>query len=207
MTITRVGAVAAFILTLQFLATLLWIAVSWPPNGFAGLTDAMAETFLVQSQAPFPFALMNFYNSSFAASALVLVVVMRERLPKTPLLMQLSVIAITVAAALFLASGIIPIVSVPDLVKAKDVSAVNAIVGIVTGLVLAATTAAGFGVVLGGSALLRSDRVSRLLCYIIIAGGIMEIAEFAVPPFLVFDPLAGTIWSLWIGTILWRDAL
>jgi hypothetical protein len=203
----RIGAYAAFALTIQFLATLVWVAAAWPPEGLAGLTEAMADSFLIHSQAPFPFALVNLYNASFAASAVVLVTVIREYLTEAPRLMRLAVIAITVAASLFLASGIIPVVSIPHLVRANDSSAVNAIVGVVTGLVLGATSAAGTGVVLSGAALLRAGRLPRLLCYLIILDGAMQIAEFAVSPFLVLDPLAGAIWSLWLGIVLWRDGL
>jgi hypothetical protein len=203
----RIGAYAAFALTLQFLATLAWIAASWPAAGFAGLTEAMAVSFLAQSQAAFPFVLLNLYNASFAASAVVLVTVMSEYLTQAPFLMRLAVIAITVAASLFLASGIIPVMSIPQLVRANDSSAVHAVVGIATGLVLSATSAAGTGVVLSGAAALRTGRLPRLLCYLIILDGVMQIGEFAVAPFLVLDPLAGTIWSVWLGTLLWRNAL
>src|SRR5262245_19154361 len=71
----RIGAYAAFALTVQFLATLVWIAASWPAAGLSGLTEAMGATFVAQSQAPMPFALMNLYNASFAASAVVLATV------------------------------------------------------------------------------------------------------------------------------------
>ncbi len=203
----RIGAYAAFALTVQFLATLVWIAASWPAAGLSGLTEAMGATFVAQSQAPMPFALMNLYNASFAASAVVLATVLREHLVETPYLMRLAVIAIIIASALFLASGIIPIVSIPEAVRAHDLSAVRAIVGVVTGIVLAATTGAGIGVVLAASAALRSGRLPRLLCYVFLADGLMQIVEFAVPAFLILDPLAGTFWSLWLGLILWRDGL
>jgi hypothetical protein len=203
----RIGAYAAFVLTLQFLATLAWIAVSWPPSGLSGLMDAMAESFLAQALAPFPFVLVNLYNASFAASAVVLVLVLRRCLPESPLLMRLAVIAIVIAAAQFVASGIIPIVSIPPLVAAKDASAVNAIVGVVTGLVLGATSAAGAGVVLTAVAALQSDRLPRALCYLLMIDGVMQLMEFSVPLFLILDPLCGTIWSIWLGTILWRNGL
>jgi hypothetical protein len=205
--ISRLGSYASFLLAAQFAATLLWIIVSWPPEGLAGLTDAMGDSFLAQAMAPFPFAFINLYNASFAATALVVVVIVSEKLPEFPYLTKFGVIAIVIAAALFLASGIIPIVSVPQLVKANDTSAVHAIVGVVTGLVLGATTAAGSGVILMASALLLSGRVPKLLCYICLFDGTMQLFEFAVHPFLILDPLFGTIWSLWVGAILWRDGL
>jgi hypothetical protein len=203
----RIGAYAAFVLTFQFLATLLWIAVSWPPTGLAGLMGAMADSFLAQALAPFPFVLMNLYNASFAASAIVLILVMRQQLPESPFLMQCAIIAIVIASALFLASGIIPIVSVPHLVAAKDTSAVNAIVGVTTGLVLGATFAAGAGVVLTSIAALHSGRLPRVLCYLFLIDGLMQLGEFSMPLFLILDPFLGSVWSLWLGAILWRDGL
>jgi hypothetical protein len=205
--LNRIGAYAAYLLAFQFAATLLWIIVSWPPNGLAGLTDAMGESFLAQVHSPVLFAFVNLYNASFAASALVVVVTISEQLTESPYVTKFGIIAIVIAAALFLASGIIPIVSVPELVKANDTSAIRAIVGVVTGLVLGATTAAGSGVVLMASALLASGRVPKLLCYICLIDGMMQLFEFAVPPFMILDPLLGTIWGVWVGSILWRSGL
>jgi hypothetical protein len=132
------------------------------------------------------------------------VIVMSEQLPESPHLTRFGVLAIAIAAAQFLASGIIPIVSIPELVRANDASAVRAIVGVVTGLVLGATTAAGCGVTLIACAMLASGRFPKLLCYLCLVDGMMQMVEFAVPLFLILDPLLGTLWSLWLGSILWR---
>ena len=43
MQMTRVGAIASFGLTLQFVATLALVAVAFPQGGFTGL-DALAES-------------------------------------------------------------------------------------------------------------------------------------------------------------------
>jgi hypothetical protein len=42
---------------------------------------------------------------------------------------------------------------------------------------------------------------------LLIADGLMQIVEFAVPAFLVLDPAAGTVWSVWLARILWRNGL
>jgi hypothetical protein len=168
---------------------------------------AMADSFLAQAQAPFPFVFVNLYNASFAAPAVVLILVMRQQLPESPFLMQCAIFAIVIASALFVASGIIPIVSIPKLVAANDTSAVNAIVGVTTGLVLGATSAAGAGVLLTSIAALHSGRLPRLLCYLFLIDGLMQLGEFSVPLFLVLDPFLGSIWSLWLGAILWRDGI
>jgi hypothetical protein len=202
----RIGAYAAFVLTIQFLATVAWIVISWPPTGLSGLMHAMADSFLAEAQAPFPFILANIYNASFAASAVVLAVVMRTYLTDSPFLMQLAVLAVVIAAAMFVASGVIPIVSIPQLMAANDMSAVNAVVGVATGLVLGATMASGAGVILAAvSGLQSGGRMPQLLCYLMIFDGLMQLGEFSVPLFLILDPVCGTIWSLWIGSILWRE--
>jgi hypothetical protein len=86
-------------------------------------------------------------------------------------------------------------------------SAVNAIVGVTTGLVLGATSAAGAGVVLTSVAALHSGRLPRVLCYLFLIDGLMQLAEFAVPLFLILDPVLGSVWSLWLGAVLWRDGI
>jgi hypothetical protein len=87
---------------------------------------------------------------------------------------------------------------------ANDTSAFRAVSGIVIGLILAATTAAGFAAVLAGSAGLSTGRLPRLLSWLLIIGGIIEIVEFTVPVALVLDPALGAIWSFWLGLILLR---
>jgi hypothetical protein len=207
MRVNRIGAICAFVLTFQFLATLAWIVVSLPADGLGGLdqlVDAMAAFFTAYATRPVPFAILNLYNASFAITAVVLVIILRERLAQARLKMQLAVIAISVAAALFLASGIIPIVSGPTLVKLNDASALRATIGVVAGLVLAATTAAGFGVTLTAWSGFETGRLPVAMCWLMIIGGLMEIAEFTVPIFLILDPALGTVWSLWLGFFLWR---
>lgn len=208
MRLSRIGALASFGLTLQFAATLAWIVAALPRTGIAGLgdlTEAMAAYFVDFADAPVSFTFLNLYNASFGITAIVLVVVMRERMRDAPLRMQLAVIAITIAATLFLASGIIPNVVDVSQFALNDPSALRATVGIVTGLVLAATTAAGFGVSLSGWAALDTGHLPKPLCWLLIADGLMQIAEFATPLFLILDPLAGTIWSISLGLLLWRS--
>jgi hypothetical protein len=207
MRLNRIGAICAFVLTIQFLATLGWIVVSLPAEGLGGLdklADAMAAFFKAYATRTLPFMILNLYNASFAFTAVVLVIILRERLAQARLKMQFSVIAISVAAALFLASGIIPIVSGRTLVELNDVSALRATIGVVTGLVLAATTAAGFGVALTAWSGLETGRLPAIMCWLMIIGGLMEIAEFTAPLFLILDPSIGTVWSLWLGFFLWR---
>src|SRR5262249_36003371 len=143
--------------------------------------------------------IINLYNASFAITMVVLAIILRKRLAQARLKMQIAVIALSGAAALLLASGIIPIVSGPTLVKLKDASALQATIGIVAGLTLAASTAAGFGVVLTAWSGLETGGLPVGLCWLMIIGGLAEIAEFMSPILLILDPAAGTVWSLWLG--------
>lgn len=203
----RAGAVACFVLTVQFVLTVLWIVVAWPPNGFTGLADAMANYFLSSVDKPFTFAVMNLYNVSFAISAMVVALVMREQFSDYPRRMDMAVYLIVVAASLYIASGMVPLVALPGLVAAGNTAAVDAIVGISTGILLGATMASGVGLFVFALVGLDSKRVPKLLCGILIVVGVIEVFEFAVPVFLLLDPLLGSFWSIWLGGLLWANRL
>jgi hypothetical protein len=207
MPVHKVGAIASFVLTGQFLATLLWVAVSWPPEGLAGLADAMAVTFLESADQPVTFVLLNLYNVSFGLSALVLAVVLREMFPEFTLRIQLAVYVILIAAVLFFASGVIPMIGGLDLIHAGDDAGVDVIIAISKALVLGATMACGIAVLLFAWVCLISKRVPFGLCLLLFIAGPIEIVEFAVPLFLPLDPLIGTIWSIWVGVLLWQNRL
>lgn len=205
--VNRTGAICAFVLSLQFLATLCWVIASLPAGGFSNLDqlfEGMADFFTATASQPVVFKLLNLANASFAITAVVLVVVLRERLAEARLKMLLAVIAISVAAPLLLASGIIPIVSGPTLIKLNDTSAMQVTIGIVAGLTLSASTAAGFGVVLIAWSGLETGRLPVAMCCLMILGGASEIAEFLAPVLLIIDPAAGVLWSSWLGVLLWR---
>lgn len=211
MQLRKIGAVMAFVLTIQFLLTLWFIVIAWPkegPGGWAalnGLADSIAAYITGLAATPAPFMLASLYNAVFCVPAIVLAVALREHLAEARHRMLLAVIGAAIAGGLWLAGGIIPVVSVPQIVAANDTSALRAVSGIAIGLILAATTAAGFAAVLAGSAGLSTGRLPRLLCWLLIVGGVVEICEFAVPVFLIIDPTLGTIWSLWLGILLLRS--
>lgn len=211
MQLRKIGAVASFILTFQFLLTLWFIWVAWPtegPRGWAalnGLADSIAAYIAEMAAKPAPFMLANLYNAVFCAPAIVLALALREHLAPAGHRMLLAVVGASIAGGLWLAGGIIPLVCVPQIVAANDISALRAVSGITIGLILAATTAAGFAAVLAGSAGISTGGLPRLLCWLLIIGGVVEICEFAVPVFLIIDPTLGAIWSLWLGILLLRS--
>jgi hypothetical protein len=205
MPLHRVGAIASFVLTVQFVLTILWIVMSWPEDGFTGLADAMADYFKSHANQPVSFAILNLYNVSFAISALVLAVIMRHAFADYPIRMQLAVYLIIVAASLYVASGVVPLVGAPELIELGDESAIRVMIVISTGLLLAATMASGFALALFAWVALVSKRLPVLLCVLLLVASAMEILEFAVPIFLFLDPFSGSVWSLWLGYLLWSN--
>jgi hypothetical protein len=201
----RAGAIASFVLTVQFLLTLGWIVVSWPPTGLAGLADAMANYFRSHVSEPLPFAIMNLYNVSFAVSALTLGTVLRRKFPEYPHRIDFGFFSIVMASTLYIASGMVPLVAAPALVKAGDTSALNALEAISAGLLLGGTMASGFAVSVLAWVGFASKRLPFLLCCIMLVAGLIELAEWGVPAILIMDPLFGSFWSLWLGSLLWMN--
>jgi hypothetical protein len=187
--------------------TLLWIVVSWPPEGLAGLTGAMAEYFRSRIDLPFEFAVLNLYNVSFALSALALAVVLRRQFFEFPHCVDFAFANIIVAGAMYVASGVVPLVAAPVLLQAGDASALNALEGVSMGLLLGATMASGFALATFSFVGFRSKRLPFVLCSLILAAGLIETVEWANPAILVLDPLLGSFWSFWLGSLLWRNRL
>lgn len=198
---TKFGAVLSFILTIQFLLTLAWILVAWPAEGLAGLTDAMAEYFRARIDQPFSFAVLNLYNVSFALSASALAVVIRRQFLDFQYLGDFMMLNVAIAAAMYVASGIVPLVAAPPLHAIGDESALNAIEGVGAGLLLGATMASGFAVITVAVMGLMSKRLPFFLCLIVLSAGIIELIEWAVPTILILDPLLGSVWSVWLGVL------
>lgn len=207
MALNRVGAIASFVLTAQFLLTLLWELMSWPASGLPGLADAMAAYFLSSVHEPLTWTAMNMYNVSFGISGLVLAVILRERFSDYPRCAAVAFHILLVAVVLTFASGAAPMIALPDLVAAGDTSAVNALVAMATGLLLSATMAFGMALIVFGAVGFASRRLPFLLSSLLVIVGVIEVTEFAVPLFLVLDPLIGSVWSVWLGILLWNDRL
>jgi hypothetical protein len=201
----KVGAIASYVLTVQFLLTLLWIVVSWPAAGISGLADAMAQYFRARISESLPFAVMNLYNVSFAVSALILALRLRRLFAEFPYRIDFAFFSIVIAGALYVASGVVPLVAAPDLAKVGDESALNALQGIGAGLLLGGTMASGLGVAVFAWVGFNSGRLPMLLCSVMLVAGLIETAEWASPAILVLDPLLGSFWSLWLGRLLWMN--
>ncbi len=201
----KIGAIASYVLTVQFLLTLLWIVVSWPPTGLPELADSMAHYFRAHISEPLPFAVMNLYNVSFAVSALSLALILRRLFPPFTFPIDFAFFSIVIAAALYIASGVVPLVAAPSLAKAGNESGLSVLEGISAGLLLAGTMASGFGVAVFAWVGLRSRRLPVLFCCVMLLAGLIETAEWGVPAILVLDPLFGSVWSVWLGTLLWTN--
>lgn len=201
----KVGAIASFILAVQFLLTLVWIVVSWPPEGLSGLVDAMGAYYRERVDEPFAFATMNLYNCSFGVSALTLAVVLRRQFSDYPLSTDFAVASITAAAAMYIASGVVPLIAAPPLAEAGDDAALRIVEGVSAGLLLGGTMASGFALVTFGSLALNSRRLPTPLCIVIILSGSIEIVEWSSAGLLVLDPILGSLWAAWLGSQLWAD--
>lgn len=201
----KVGAIASFILAIQFLLTLVWIIVSWPPEGLTGLVDAMGAYYRERVDEPFAFATMNLYNCSFGVSALTLAVVLRRQFSDYPLGTDFAVASITAAAAMYVASGVVPLIAAPPLAEAGDEAALRVVEGVSAGLLLGGTMASGFALVAFGALALNSRRLPTPLCIVIILSGSIEIVEWSSAGLLVLDPIFGTVWAAWLGSQLWAD--
>lgn len=201
----KVGAIASFILAVQFLLTLVWIVVSWPPEGLSGLVDAMGAYYRERVDEPFAFATMNLYNCSFGVSALILAVVLRRQFSDYPLSTDFAVASITAAAAMYIASGVVPLIAAPPLAEAGDDAALRIVEGVSAGLLLGGTMASGFALVTFGSLALNSRRLPTPLCIVIILSGSIEIVEWSSAGLLVLDPILGSLWAAWLGSQLWAD--
>jgi hypothetical protein len=203
----KVGAAASFVLTIQFLLTLLWIITAWPPEGFEGLAASMADYFRERIDQPFEFAVLNLYNVSFALSAVALAVVLRRQFSDFPHLGDFAFSNIVIASSMYVASGVVPLVAAPDLLEAGDESALNAVEGVGVGLLLGATMASGFAVTTFSLVGFLSKRLPTFLCILMLAAGLIEVVEWAVPAILILDPLIGTCWSVWLGVLLLQNRL
>ncbi|MCC6698711.1 MAG: hypothetical protein IT365_24010 [Candidatus Hydrogenedentes bacterium] len=201
----RVGAVASFVLAVQFLLTLVWIIVSWPPEGLSGLVDAMGAYYRERVDEPFAFAAMNLYNCSFGVTALTLAVVLRRQFSDYPLGTDFAVASITAAATMYVASGVVPLIAAPPLAEAGDEAALRVVEGVSAGLLLAGTMASGFALVVFGVLALNSRRLPTPLCLLIVLSGSIEIVEWGSAGLLVLDPIFGTVWTAWLGSQLWAD--
>jgi hypothetical protein len=210
MQLRKISAIAAFVLASQFMIALALVVVAWPKgsptfvSALNQLVDSSVSWVAALVARPPLFLLANLYNALWCAPIIVLALALREQMPPARHRMLLALISASIAGALFLAGGIIPVVSLPQIAAASDMSASRAVSGIVLGMVLTATSAAGFAVMLIGSAALSTGYLPRLLALLLIVSGVLEICEFAVPLCLVLDPVLGAVWSLWLGVVLLR---
>jgi threonine/homoserine/homoserine lactone efflux protein len=67
--------------------------------------------------------------------------------------------------------------------------------------------ASGFAVVVFAAVGLSSKRLPSLLAGLMIVAGLIETIEWAVPAILILDPLLGAVWSIWLGSLLWKDRI
>jgi hypothetical protein len=194
-------SVASFGLTLQFILSLAIFIFVLPglglkePSDFNDVNKAMNAF----SASPRTFLLLNLINASFAITSVLFAAGLREIAADYSRTVRIGLIVSAAAAALFVAGGLIPIMNMPSIVTANDISAFRALNGISGGLILAGTFAAGWLIALTGWTGIRLKLFPAALGVLLIASGIVEIFEFCTPLFFVIDPFLGIIWGTWLG--------
>lgn len=207
MKVSRTASVISFLLTLQFLATLWWIVEAWPmagPGGLSNLAEGMAAYFIANLDNRAYFTAINLYNVSFGLTAVSLVVLLRDYFAAARTRYFLAILWLAGAAVMYVASGIIPIAAADALVASGDGILTQTVVVVATGLVLGATFSSGVGVFFAGWSLLTTRFAPTLLCCLMFISAGIEVTEYLHPLLLILDPLVGTIWSIWLGLILWH---
>jgi hypothetical protein len=206
MRLQKIGGLAALGLSIQFLVSLVFFVFVLPRLGLTTFDDLgnPAKGMVAMAASPGPFFVLNLINASFGVTTVLIGLGLYERFQDTSVDMRLVAIAAAIASAFFLAWGLVPIATLPAVVAANDASAYRAVNAVAGGLALTGVFAAGWILVLSGFAGLRVGRLSRPLAFFLIAGGIVEILEFAIPLFLLLDPLVGVAWGLWLGIELLR---
>jgi hypothetical protein len=201
----KIAAVATFVLTLQFAIALGFVVLAWPGKSASGtsavdrLLTSTISYISALSAKPVLFFLANLYTAVWCIPVIIITLVLREEMALARHRMLLALIAVSISAGLFLAGGIIPLVNLPQIGGASDILGQRILYGVVVGLILAATSAAGFGLVMMGSSALSTGYFPRSLSLLLILSGALEICEFAVPICLVLDPILGIGWTFWLG--------
>jgi hypothetical protein len=176
--------------------------------GLVGLSDWCdpAKSFYAMNASPITFFIFALEFILFAITTILVVLALRERMhASAPNLMLIAVIGMSIACALWLATGVIGIVGMPSIVSAKDASAFRAVMAMLFGLGTAGDSAWGWVLLLIGWAALRTKGLPRILSYFFVLRGVVMILEFAVQPLIIIALLLGIVFWPWLGIVLLRS--
>ena len=199
------GSIGSAFLVAIFLVI---VGLVFPRLGLVGPSDRMdpIKGIAAESASPITFFLLNLDLILCAIAFVLIILALRERMQaNAPNVMRLAIIGVSIAYALWLASGLIGIVGMRPIVIAKDPSAYRALIGVWFGLVIAGDHAVGWTLLLIGLAALKTRDLSRILSYLSVLVGIVFILDFAAKPLMPVSLFLCILWNVWLGVVLLRS--
>jgi hypothetical protein len=187
---------------------LVIVGLVFPRLGLVGPSDRMdpIKGIAAESASPITFFLLNLVLILCGIAFVLIILALRERMQaNAPNVMRLALIGVSIAFALWLASGLIGIVGMRPIVSAKDASAYRALMGVYFGLVIAGDHAVGWALLLIGWAALKIRALPRILSYLSVLVGIVFILDFAAKPLMPVSLFLCILWNVWLGVVLLRS--
>lgn len=187
---------------------LVIVGFVFPRLGLLGPSDRMdpIKGIVAESASPITFFLLNLILILCGIAFVLIILALRERMQaNAPNVMRLAVIGVSIACALWLASGLIGIVGMRPIVSVKDASAYRALMGVWFGLVIGGDHAVGWALLLIGWAALKTRGLPRILSYLSVLVGIVFILDFAAKPLMPVSLLLCILWNVWLGVVLLRS--
>jgi hypothetical protein len=187
---------------------LVIVGLVFPRLGLVGPSDRMdpIKGIAAESASRITFFLLNLVLILCGIAFVLIILALRERMQaNAPNVMRLALIGVSIAFALWLASGLIGIVGMRPIVSAKDASAYRALMGVWFGLVLAGDHAVGWALLLIGWAALKIRALPRILSYLSVLVGIVFILDFAAKPLMPVSLFLCILWNVWLGVVLLRN--
>ena len=199
------GSIGSAFLVAIFLVI---VGLVFPRLGLVGPSDRMdpIKGIAAESASPITFFLLNLVLILCGIAFVLIILALRERMQaNAPNVMRLALIGVSIAFALWLASGLIGIVGMRPIVSAKDASAYRALIGVYFGLVIAGDHAVGWALLLIGWAALKIRALSQILSYLSVLVGIVFILDFAAKPLMPVSLFLCILWNVWLGVVLLRS--
>lgn len=204
----KLGGFASIVSAFTIVIFLVIVGLVFPRLGLVGPSDRMdpLKGIAAESASPIAFLILNLDLVLCGIAFIVIVLALRERMEaKVPNVMKLAVIGVSIASALWLASGFLAIVGIPSTVSVKDASAYRALIGVWFGLVVAGDHAVGWALLLIGWAALKTRDLPRILSYLSVIVGIVFMLDFAAKPLMPASLVLCILWNLWLGVVLLRN--
>ena len=209
----KAGGVGALLQGLLWPMTLLYFFVVLPAYGFTGPDDLNNPAKVLSTVPNSP--ILSLFNASdvpFAITLMLMVLGLYDRLHAgSPGLVRIATASGLVATVLFLASGMVSFIAVPELAssylqnQATAAAAYLAVNSMLSGLVSAATFMYGGWALLASWAALRTGGLPRGLNYLgLLLGGASILLSFIYAVGALATVVA-VVWALWLGLVLLRD--